>query len=63
MTRQPCPVPAARTLERDDIRILPAYLTRRRGRTGAAGYDPRMLLALRIYAYRHQVQSSKPRGE
>ncbi len=28
--------------------------TRRRGGVGAAGYDPRMLLALKVYAYCHR---------
>ena len=34
-------------------------LTRRRGGAGAAGYDPRMLLALLIYAYCQGVRSSR----
>jgi transposase len=33
--------------------------TRRRGGAGAAGYDPRMLLALLIYAYCQGVRSSR----
>jgi transposase len=32
---------------------------RRRGRAGAAGYDPRMLLALLVYAYCQGVRSSR----
>jgi transposase len=32
---------------------------RRRGGVGAAGYDPRMLLGLLIYAYCHRVRSSR----
>jgi transposase len=32
---------------------------RRRGGVGAAGYDPRMLLGLLIYAYCHGVRSSR----
>lgn len=32
---------------------------RRRGGAGAAGYDPRMLLGLMIYAYCHGVRSSR----
>ncbi len=34
-------------------------LTRRRGGAGAAGYDPRMSLALLIYAYCQGVRSSR----
>lgn len=34
-------------------------VTRRRGGAGAAGYDPRMLLALRVYAYCRGVRSSR----
>ena len=33
--------------------------TRRRGGAGAAGYDPRMLLALLVYAYCQGVRSSR----
>ncbi len=33
--------------------------TRRRGGAGAAGYDPRMLLALMVYAYCQGVRSSR----
>jgi transposase len=33
--------------------------TRRRGGVGAAGYDPRMLLGLLVYAYCHGVRSSR----
>ncbi len=33
--------------------------SRRRGGAGAAGYDPRMLLALLIYAYCQGVRSSR----
>ena len=32
---------------------------RRRGGAGAAGYDPRMLLALLVYAYCQGVRSSR----
>ncbi len=34
-------------------------VTRRRGGAGAAGYDPRMLLALLVYAYCQGVRSSR----
>lgn len=34
-------------------------VTRRRGGAGAAGYDPRMLLALMVYAYCRGVRSSR----
>ena len=34
-------------------------ITRRRGRAGARGYDPRMLLALLVYAYCQGVRSSR----
>ncbi len=34
-------------------------ITRRRGGAGAAGYDPRMLLALLVYAYCQGVRSSR----
>jgi len=50
MTRQLCPVPSAGTLERDDIRISPAYLPPTAAGASAAGYDPRLLLALTIVA-------------
>ncbi|WP_181725755.1 transposase, partial [Nocardia gipuzkoensis] len=35
------------------------WATRRRGGAGAAGYDPRMLLALMVYAYCQGVRSSR----
>ena len=34
-------------------------VTRRRGGAGAAGYDPRMLLALLVYVYCQGVRSSR----
>jgi len=46
------------TVEELDTTALEAA-TRRRGGAGAAGYDPRMLLALLVYAYCQGVRSSR----
>jgi transposase len=45
------------TLETMDLSVFEAC--RRRGGVGAAGYDPRMLLGLLIYAYCRGVRSSR----
>jgi transposase len=44
-----------------DVNVLERH--RRIGGAGACGYDPRMLIALVIYAYRQGTRSSRQRSE
>ena len=46
-------------LDTVDVLDIGEFERGRRGGAGAAGYDPRMLLGLLIYAYCHGVRSSR----